>query len=82
MAEANPGSGAPTCSGVIRARRLARNSAMSLVASTESNIPRWVKWMGARGVTAGDRPDPGVEPTDAVVRDVPACVCGPDLAKL
>lgn len=33
-----------------------------------------------RSVTAGDRPDPGiVEPTDAVVRVVLACVCGSDL---
>jgi threonine dehydrogenase-like Zn-dependent dehydrogenase len=33
-----------------------------------------------RSVTAGDRRDPGiVEPTDAVVRVVLACVCGSDL---
>jgi hypothetical protein len=33
-----------------------------------------------RSVTAGDRPDPSiVEPTDAVVRVVVACVCGSDL---
>jgi threonine dehydrogenase-like Zn-dependent dehydrogenase len=33
-----------------------------------------------RSITAGDRPDPGIiEPTDAVVRVVLACVCGSDL---
>jgi threonine dehydrogenase-like Zn-dependent dehydrogenase len=33
-----------------------------------------------RSITAGDRPDPSiVEPTDAVVRVVLACVCGSDL---
>jgi threonine dehydrogenase-like Zn-dependent dehydrogenase len=33
-----------------------------------------------RSITAGDRPDPSiVEPTDAVVRVVIACVCGSDL---
>ena len=33
-----------------------------------------------RNITAGDRPDPGIiEPTDAVVRVVLACVCGSDL---
>lgn len=33
-----------------------------------------------RSITVGDRPDPGiVEPTDAVVRVVLACVCGSDL---
>ncbi len=35
---------------------------------------------GAGSVTVGDRPDPSiVEPTDAVVRVVLACVCGSDL---
>ena len=33
-----------------------------------------------RSIAAGDRPDPGIiEPTDAVVRVVLACVCGSDL---
>src|SRR5215210_2520281 len=33
-----------------------------------------------RSITAGDRPDPSiVEPTDAIVRVVLACVCGSDL---
>jgi threonine dehydrogenase-like Zn-dependent dehydrogenase len=33
-----------------------------------------------RSITVGERPDPGlVEPTDAVVRVVLACVCGSDL---
>jgi threonine dehydrogenase-like Zn-dependent dehydrogenase len=33
-----------------------------------------------RSITAGDRPDPSiVEPTDAIVRVVIACVCGSDL---
>jgi threonine dehydrogenase-like Zn-dependent dehydrogenase len=33
-----------------------------------------------RSITAGDRPDPPiVEPTDAIVRVVLACVCGSDL---
>ena len=33
-----------------------------------------------RSITAGDRPDAAiVEPTDAVVRVVLACVCGSDL---
>lgn len=33
-----------------------------------------------RSVTAGDRPDPAlIEPTDAIVRVVLACVCGSDL---
>src|SRR3954469_5596750 len=33
-----------------------------------------------RSITTGDRPDPSIiEPTDAVVRVVLACVCGSDL---
>ncbi len=33
-----------------------------------------------RSITTGDRPDPSiVEPTDAIVRVVLACVCGSDL---
>lgn len=35
---------------------------------------------GPRSITAGDRPDPSIiEPTDAIVRVVLACVCGSDL---
>src|SRR5438552_4317353 len=35
---------------------------------------------GPRSITAGDRRDPSiVEPTDAIVRVVIACVCGSDL---
>jgi len=35
---------------------------------------------GPRSITAGERPDPSiVEPTDAIVRVVLACVCGSDL---
>jgi len=34
-----------------------------------------------RSITAGDRPDPSiVEPTDAIVRVVLACVCGSEVA--
>lgn len=35
---------------------------------------------GPRDITVGERPDPVMkEPTDAVVRVVPGCVCGSDL---
>jgi len=37
-------------------------------------------FQGPRDIGVGDRPDPRIEhPTDAIVTDVLACVCGSDL---
>jgi len=44
------GVGSPACSGVTLARRLVRNSAMSLVASTHINIPLSKRGRGALSV--------------------------------